>query len=205
MSFLPLSKYLVAVRINKLFHKRLVPGLLPLLHTKFSFFNHHTLLDRQVSAQYFVYRFPFQGSTWLVSDICFRGSLDIVEAFFLRYPNPRLWKHAISNACLGGHLPVLKYLHENGVPLHDGCWLAAERGFFDLMSYLHVHKCPFHHNSFAQAACYGLDKVVVWFIAQGYITEPEWCLIALERTRSEEHRAVKRQISQHYQKLFRLK
>ena len=46
-------------------------------------------------------------------------------------------------AALNGHLPALKYLHENGCPWNpDTCWYAAQDGRWDCLQYAVDNKCP---------------------------------------------------------------
>jgi len=93
-------------------------------------------------------------------------------------------RHTLENACLGGHLDVVKYVHEQlNVPLNTSCWMAAEYAHRDVMEYLHEKKCPWQDNSLAQAACYGHKWVVIWLIQRGYVTSLDACETAIERTK----------------------
>ena len=48
-----------------------------------------------------------------------------------------------THAALNGHLPALKYLHENGCPWNpDTCWYAAQDGRWDCLQYAVDNKCP---------------------------------------------------------------
>ena len=46
-----------------------------------------------------------------------------------------------------GHLPVLKYLHENGCPWDwDTCYYAAHNKHWDCLQYAVDNKCPAWEN-----------------------------------------------------------
>ena len=52
---------------------------------------------------------------------------------------------AITCTCAAetGHLPALKYLHENGCPWdRNTYWYAADRKHWDCLQYLVDNKCP---------------------------------------------------------------
>ena len=56
-------------------------------------------------------------------------------------------------AARGGHLEVLKYLHENGCPWNeDTCWHAAEGGHLEVLKYAHEKGCPWDENTCSSAA-----------------------------------------------------
>ena len=46
-------------------------------------------------------------------------------------------------AAMNGHLPALKYLHENGCPWdRNTYWYAADRKHWDCLQYAVDNKCP---------------------------------------------------------------
>ena len=58
--------------------------------------------------------------------------------------------------CRGGHLEVLKYLHENGCPWGEyTCRSAAEGGHLEVLKYAHENGCPWDEGTcmFAHPRC----------------------------------------------------
>ena len=50
--------------------------------------------------------------------------------------------HTCSSAAVNGHLPALKYLHENGCPWDWGtCYYAADNKRWDCLQYAVDNKC----------------------------------------------------------------
>ena len=50
--------------------------------------------------------------------------------------------HTCTSAAVNGHLPVLKYLHENGCPWnYDTCFYAADNKHWDCLQYAVDNKC----------------------------------------------------------------
>ena len=76
--------------------------------------------------------------------------------------------HALSNACMSGHLPIVEYLHKKGYLLTEGCFLAAEYNQFPVVYYLHANHCPYNSNSLSQASCYGHYEMVKWLLDHDY-------------------------------------
>ena len=56
---------------------------------------------------------------------------------------------------LNGHLPALKYLHENGCPWSlNTCISAAENGHLHVLQYLRENGCPWDKWTCSSAAYY---------------------------------------------------
>ena len=93
-------------------------------------------------------------------------------------------KQLLHHACLGGHLQLTRYLHEQqGIALHEGCWMAVQQNHWAVTHYLHDNRCPWDSNSLPQAACYGHFGMVAWMIRSGYLTSEDECDDAIYRTR----------------------
>jgi hypothetical protein len=61
--------------------------------------------------------------------------------------------HTCYYAVANGHLPALKYLHENGCPWSlDTCVSAAENGHLPTLQYLRENGCPWNSNTCSSAA-----------------------------------------------------
>lgn len=124
----------------------------------------------------------------LMEEVAHQGNLPVLRTVITApirtplLPNHTL-HHALANAALGGHLPVVRYLHEDaGVVLNSSCWMAAEYNHEDVSEYLHLVLCPFDDNSLAQAACYGHVSMVQWLLERGYGNTARSLFTAIHRT-----------------------
>ena len=79
---------------------------------------------------------------WVCEDAAQLGSVRLLK--WAREHNNHAWSaRTCSNAAHGGHLPALKYLHENGCPWNwYTCSSAAYKEHWDCLQYAVDNKCP---------------------------------------------------------------
>ena len=76
-------------------------------------------------------------------------------------------------AAKGGHLEVLKWLHENSCPLENGvqpglvCSVAAVGGHLEVLKWAHKHGCEWNERTCTLAAYHGHLEVLKWAHANG--------------------------------------
>ena len=79
------------------------------------------------------------------------------------YPAPRLClRQACSLAARGGHLEVLKWLHNTGCPWNESCYAAAAGGHLEVVNWLHSTGCTWNEWTCYAAAAGGHLEVVKW-------------------------------------------
>ena len=71
-------------------------------------------------------------------------------------------------AAQGGHLEVLKWLHENGYPWNeDTCELAARHGHLGVLQWARANGCPWDEGTCAAAARGGHTEALAWARKKG--------------------------------------
>ena len=71
-------------------------------------------------------------------------------------------------AAQGGHLEVLKWLHENGYPWNeDTCELAARHGHLGVLQWARANGCPWDGWTCKYAARNAHSKLLSWAQANG--------------------------------------
>lgn len=100
----------------------------------------------------------------------------------------QLAKMLVRNAVLNGHLSVVKWVHEKGLPL-DSALLstAATHGHFELVKYIHYHQTRPDNlgehpiSVVLHAALKGSLQTLVWLRERGYPWSNGICLILARR------------------------
>ena len=95
-------------------------------------------------------------------------------------PRSRSDSEATAFAALGGHLDVLRYLHEHGCPWDKlTCQYAAQGGHLEVLRYAHEHGCPLDVHACNLAAQHSNLDVLKYLMEeagcpyqQGYICTP---------------------------------
>lgn len=193
LSFLPAQELLSLVtlnrRINHNISKFLYQRILSYIEQKDPNFTFNTILDMKAPTKFVLYYLQqHKIEKYYMEVLSIEGRLDVVQELFRQYKEELLkidLSHAMVNACLGRHLSLVTFYHRNDVDLNDRCWVAAERNYPEIMTYLHENKCPFHYNVIAQAAFYGHIDVIEWLNDNEYITSSEDCEIAYARTNNK--------------------
>ena len=104
----------------------------------------------------------------IMNAAAFSGHMDVLDRTQSGTPAGLFNEETCAFAAQGGHLEVLKYLHEKGCPWNEEtCNAAAFEGHLDVLKYAHEHECPWHDMTCGYAAEAGHLAVLVYAHVNG--------------------------------------